>query len=174
MIAMNTQTHQDFKVWAGLKHSGRGPVHSNDNFHYWIEDGSIVTLDVINRTGINVEFSINGSTNHHIWFSQLGEAFFDVETLDLWGGQIFFKDGRKQLIAVEYDNNPDAFADAVRGKRFKVEVKKDGCLFRFDRDMPGDNYGERKQLILDLLEQGKVQDALKYLRAAQGYHFFEV
>ena len=59
MIAMNTQTHQDFKLWAGLKHSGRGPVHSNDNSHYWIEDGSIVTLDVINRTGINVEFSIN-------------------------------------------------------------------------------------------------------------------
>ena len=86
----------------------------------------------------------------------------------------FFKDGRKQLIAVEYDNNPDAFADAVRGKRFKVEVKKDGCLFRFDRDMPGDNYGKRKQLILNLLEQGKVQDALKYLRAAQGYNFFEV
>ena len=174
MIAMNTQTHQDFKLWAGLKHSGRGPVHLNDNSHYWIEDGSIVTLDVIKRTGINVEFSINGSTNQYIWFSQLGEAFFDVETLDLWGGQIFFKDGRKQLIAVEYDNNPDAFADAVRGKRFKVEVKKDGCLFRFDRDMPGDNYGERKQLILDLLEQGKVQDALKYLRAAQGYNFFEV
>ena len=39
---MNTQTLENFKLWAGLKHCGRGPVHSIDRCQYWIEDGSVV------------------------------------------------------------------------------------------------------------------------------------
>lgn len=170
---MNTQTLENFKLWAGLKHSGRGPIHSNDKCQYWIEDGEIVLLEVYNRTFSNVEFSINGSSNRHIWFSQLGEAFFDVNTLDLWGGEIVFKDGRRQLI-VEYGCNSDYFADVVKGKKFRVGVMKERQLFRFERNTPGNNYGERKQFIVNLLEQGKVQEALKYLIAAQGYNFYEV
>ena len=171
---MNTQTLENFKLWAGLKHSGRAPVHSNDRCRYWLEDGSVVSLKVCNRTANNVEFSVNGRDDQHIWFSQLGEAFFDVDTLELWGGQISFKDGRNQLIATSYDGNPERFADAVDGKKFKVEVRNKGCLFRFDYNTPGNNYGERKQFILDLLEQGKVQEALKYLCAAQGYNLYEM
>ena len=97
-----------------------------------------------------------------------------MDTLELWGGQISFKDGRNQLIATSYDGNPERFADAVDGKKFKVEVRNKGCLFRFDYNTPGNNYGERKQFILDLLEQGKVQEALKYLCAAQGYNLYEM
>ena len=171
---MNTQTLENFKLWAGLKHSGRGPVHSIDRCQYWIEDGSVVSLTVCNRTANNVEFSVNGRGDQHIWFSQLGEAFFDVDTLELRGGHIYLKDGRNQLIATSYDGNPERFADEVAGKKFKVEVRNRDRLFRFDYNTPGNNYGERKQFILNLLEQGKVQEALKYLCAAQGYNFSEV
>lgn len=171
---MNTQTHENLKTWAGLKHSGRGPAHSNDHCQYWLEDGEIVSLEVYNRTMGNVEFSVNGLSNRHIWFSQLGEAFFDVNTLDLWGGEITFKDGRRQTIASVYNCNPYYFADVVKGKKFRVCVMKERLLFRFDRNIPGNNYGENRQFILNLLEQGKVQEALNYLNAAQGYNLYEV
>ena len=77
-------------------------------------------------------------------------------------------------LIVEYGCNSDYFADVVKGKKFRVGVMKERQLFRFERNTPGNNYGERKQFIVDLLEQGKVQEALKYLIAAQGYNFYEV
>ena len=54
----------------------------------WLDESSIITFSVKQRTGSNIEFLVNGNPNHLIWYTQLSDIFLDLTSLELISGYI--------------------------------------------------------------------------------------
>lgn len=95
----------------------------------WLEDNQIVEFVNPHYLGSNAEFSIKNCSGQKIWFSQLSsygvkEDDFETPLLD----EIIFNGQSMCHIAEEFKSASD-FWDAVKGKRFKVNVIGSGyCL----------------------------------------------
>ncbi len=148
--------------------------HIGDLKQRWLDNDAIITLKVKQITARNIEFIVNGNSDHIVWYSQLSRVFLNIKTFDLVLGDIKFKNGEKKIIA-EYE--PEKFAKSIKDKRFRVIANADGLVVaKFDEHNtpPCTTYGEAAEFIRQLVENGEIDKAADYLQPATIYDLEEV
>lgn len=139
----------------------------------WLEDGSIISLSVKEKTLSNAEFIVNGNPNHLIWYSQLTEIFLSIEDFEFYTGDLIYKDGVK--IRTQ-DLDLDKFVKFVsEGRKFRVSTNPDGKVAKLDREFCGGRkYVDIAERVKSLSKEGKYSEAVKYLLPATQYTLYEV
>ncbi len=138
----------------------------------WLDEGSIVTFDVLQVTAFNVELSVNNNPNHIIWLSQLNEIFFNIKDFSFCTGEIRHKNG---LISATNDMDCESFAKYIKGKRFKVLTNTDGKVAKIDKEYcNGMTYQEIQTRVKSLIDQQNFSEAVKYLQPATQYSLQEL
>lgn len=135
----------------------------------WLDESSIITFSVKQRTGSNIEFLVNGNPNHLIWYTQLSDIFLDLTSLELISGYIKLKNGNEIYICT-YD--PFQFENLVLGKKFKVKLVSNEAV-SFEGKIPCVNYSECLSFIKNLLEKGEVGKAAGYLSSPRSVYGLE-
>ena len=138
----------------------------------WLDDGSIVTFNVIQITTFNIELSVNDNPNHIIWFSQLNEIFFNLKDFSFCTGDIIHKNG-KSIPTKDMDLN--TFVNFIKGKRFKILTNTDGKVAKIDNEYcAGMTIIEIQKRIKSLIDLHNYSEAVKYLLPATQYTLQEL
>ncbi|MDE6480485.1 MAG: hypothetical protein K2L45_09460 [Muribaculaceae bacterium] len=136
----------------------------------WLEEDSIIELSLKQKTYRNAEFYINGKKNHCIWFSQLADPLLKVNYLELTLGKIIKKDGSVMCIR---DITNTQFIEFVKNKQFKVIVNEEGACVKMASGV-NMTYGEWKERIKILYNEGKYNEAAQLLEPANLYSLQEL
>lgn len=161
------------KAVCGRSSSLTGNAHSEKR---WLDDNSVITLTLKQRTFQNAEFIVNGDETHLIWYTQLTREFLQLNNQQLCSGEIIRKNGdRFRTHTLEVGS----FIDFVKDKSFRVEVDPHGFVAEFNRrnpnatDLPANNY-EAAQMISQLISEGNISKAASYLKPGREYNLIEI
>ena len=93
--------------------------YSDDGVVRILHEGQEITsLEAYQRTISNCEYIINKDSNQKIWFSQLGEIFFN-ENGEIFYSMIIYKDGTSYpLHGISHEH----FEHLITGRKFRVSV----------------------------------------------------
>lgn len=138
-----------------------------------MDNDEAIEFTVIKSTAKNIEFCVNGDSKHLIWFSQLNEVFFKMDSMYPCAGKIIKKDGSYLYI---WKMSPTEFLEYVRGKKFRVSINPDGDIAKFKGDafQAGTTYDEAAAFIRKLASEGKCDEAIGYLMDGREYSFIEI
>ena len=148
-------------------------VYNSDKLRY-MEDGEIIEFTSPHPTMQNIRFNINNDKSREIWLSQLQGVFIDLHSPNkLFEGEIIFKDGERKGLS---DFNNNTFCDAVKGKRFRVEIDTN-CFLRIDdknEKVRGKSYFEVCDYIFMKLDEKDYQSLKGMTKQAACYSLIEV
>lgn len=150
------------------------PISRMDNEEYfYINDGEIIEFTNIESYSANSKFELNHDPYHKIWFSQLGQFFFNS---DIQLGYATIIIGGKEQGIYKFDDL--CFWEAVKGKRFKVHTEGPYYIVnRASKTMVNQNiynYQEIQEFIKKCINDNHIDEIGDLLKTATLYDLIEI